>query len=350
MQSVISQAPGAPAGLGGRTCLVRGADDRLHAVESTGVQEIGERLHDTTQLVWLDIDTPSAADIELLRDTVGIHPLAIEDLERREQRPKLDVYPTHSVIVTYEPRRSPAPPDVAAVPVPDDIELAEVHLYIGESFVVSIHWGASPAVGATQARFRANAASIGSGVGTLLYTILDAVVDGYFPVVDAYSDEIDDLADRIVEQPSAQTLREVLALKRRLLELRRILAPQREVANSLLRRDTLGFIEERALPYFQDLFDHLLRVLDSIDLYRDLLAATLDTQVSVTSNSLNVVMRRLTAFTVLLMVPTLIAGVYGMNFTFMPELEWAAGYPFALGLMVATMTAIAVFFWRHKWF
>ena len=348
---------GTPAPAGGRTCLVRGAGNQLVALEPAELDGLGERARDPEQLLWLDIDTPSAADVELLSREIGVHPLAIEDLERRGQRPKLDIYPEHSVVVTYDIRRNGQPPSTEPTApagsgeAPAGIapfDFGEIHVYVGPSFLVSVHWGASPALHTTQARFRANAAAIGSGVGTLLYTILDAVVDGYFPVVDEFSDEIDDLADRIVERSSSRTLREVLAIKRRLLELRRVLAPQREVANALLRRDTASFIEERALPYFQDLYDHLLRVLDSVDLYRDLLAATLDTQVSVTSNNLNVVMRRLTAVTVLLMVPTLIAGVYGMNFENMQQ-PWPTGSMVVVFGTAALIAAMGAFFWLRRW-
>ncbi len=140
----------------------------------------------------------------------------------------------------------------------------------------------------------------------------------------------------------------MLAIKRELLELRRVLGPMRDVANALLRRD-IDLIDDRVEPYFQDLYDHLVRILDQLDLYRDLLASILDARLTVTSNSLNTIMKRLTAITVILMVPTMIAGIYGMNFVHMPELEWPLGYPFALGLMVAAVAAAIVYFRRRDW-
>nr|MBA2263664.1 magnesium and cobalt transport protein CorA [Chloroflexota bacterium] len=145
------------------------------------------------------------------------------------------------------------------------------------------------------------------------------------------------------------SLREVLAVKRRLLELRRILAPMRDVANQLLRRD-VDLVGPSALPYYQDLYDHLVRVLDQLDVYRDLLATVLDARLTVASNSLNAIMKRLTAFTVILMVPTLIAGIYGMNFDRMPELDWPLGYPFALGLMALAVVAAVAWFRSRNWF
>jgi magnesium transporter len=134
-----------------------------------------------------------------------------------------------------------------------------------------------------------------------------------------------------------------------MLELRRIVAPLRDVANALLRRE-IPIIDERALPYLNDLYDHLVRVIDSLDVLRDLVAATLDANLAATNNSLNAVMKRLTAFTVVIMLPTLIAGIYGMNFRNMPELTSPYGYPVALALMAATVIAAVAYFRRHGWF
>ena len=169
-------------------------------------------------------------------------------------------------------------------------------------------------------------------------------------LLDRLSDKIEDLEDRILAGgQDGDTLRLILGLKRELLELRRSLSPQRDVANALLRRD-LPLVDDASAPYFQDLYDHLVRVLDQLDLQRDLLASALEANLSVTSNNLNEVVKRLTAFTVILMVPTLIAGVYGMNFRFMPELSSPLGYPFALGVMAVAMIGAAVFFKRNGWF
>ena len=326
---------------GGVTCLVRSGANGLRTIPPDELAGLGERVRGGDDFAWIDIEAPTAEDIELLRREFGVHPLAIEDLERGNQRPKIDSYADHHFVVAYD--------IVALDDSADRFAFREIHLVVGASFLISVHWAPSPALESTRERFRTNARALGSGVGALLYSILDAVGDAYFPVIDTFSENLDDLLDRIIEHPSAETLYEVVRTRRRLLELRRVLAPQREVANVLLRRD-VDFIEDQAQPYFQDLYDHLIRLLESVDLYRDLLAGALDAQISVTSNSLNAVMRRLTAFTVLLMVPTLIAGVYGMNFARMPELEWAAGYPFALGLMAFAMVALGLFFWKRRWF
>jgi magnesium transporter len=246
------------------------------------------------------------------------------------------------MIVTYE---------VLEPPEPDKhFELGELHLFTGPGYVVSVRWQASPAIAEVDHRFRERPDGVARTPGSLVYAILDAAVDGFFPLLDRLADKIEDLEERILAGGrTSDTLRLVLGLKRKLLELRRNLSPQRDVANALLRRDLL-LVDDASAPYFQDLYDHTIRVLDQLDLQRDLLASALEANLSVTSNNLNAVMKRLTAFTVILMVPTLIAGIYGMNFRFMPELRWPIGYPFALGVMAAAMVGAAIFFRRRDWF
>jgi magnesium transporter len=186
--------------------------------------------------------------------------------------------------------------------------------------------------------------------GEILYALLDAAVVCYFPELDGISDRLDSLEDRVLEgEADREILADILHLKRRLLELRRVLAPMRDVANTLLRRD-LEIVDASSAPYYQDLYDHLVRVLDQVDIYRDLLAAVLDARLTVASNSLNAIMKRLTAFTVVLMVPTLIAGIYGMNFDLMPELRWPFGYPLALAVMAAAVVTSVTYFRRKGWF
>ena len=325
-----------------RTCLARLPDGELRVLEGGQLDEIDQLRSQPDHLVWVDILSPSAEDLALLVREFDLHPLALEDLEKRRQRAKIDTYPGQHVIVTYE-----------VLPRPDDadgFELGEIHLFAGSGYLVSVRWDASPAIADVDRRFRLRTDAVGSTVGGLLYSVLDAVVDGYFPLLDRLSDRIDDLEEQILGAPRGNdALRSVLGLKRKLLELRRVLAPQRDIANALLRRE-LPLVDDAAVPYFQNLYDHLVRVLESLDLYRDLVAAALEANLAVTSNNLNAVMKRLTAFTVVIMIPTLIAGIYGMNFRFMPELSWPLGYLFALGLMAAGMLGAAIYFRRNDWF
>ncbi len=308
-------------------------------------------------VVWLDLRSPDEAALRLLREEFGVHPLAEEDLQKRRQRPKLDTYPDQQVAVVYEATpHDEAHPDAAAdgqaasaaSNLPDD--LGEIHAFIGQTWLVTVHWDASPALAESAKRFEARPDAAGKSAGALLYTILDSVVDGYFPVLDGLSDRIDGLEDRIIAgRQDRETLRMVLRIKRELLELRRVLAPMRDVANAFLRRDNAA-IDDPSLPYYADLYDHLVRILDQLDLLRDLVSAALDANLSVTSNNLNAVMKRLTAVTVILILPTIVASIYGMNFRHMPELDWQLGYPFAIGIMAAVMIAAFVYFRAHDWF
>lgn len=325
--------------------LARLPDGRVRRLEEAELESIDRLLATAGHLVWLDLESPGDPEVRLLAREFGVHPLAIEDLHKRDQRPKVDSYPDQHVVVAYEVIERAADRATGR-----PFELAEIHLFTGPGYVVSVHWAPSPAIDDVRRRFEQRSDAVGTVTGGLLYAILDAVVDGYFPVLDGLSDRIDALEDRIVAgKQGATTLRAVLDLKRELLDLRRVLAPQRDVANTLLRRD-VGLIDDEAVPYYQDLYDHLVRVLDQLDLYRDLVAAALDANLSVTSNTLNAIMKRLTAFTVVLMVPTLIAGVYGMNFRSMPELGWPFGYAAALGAMALSMLAIAAYFRSRDWF
>ncbi|HET7686684.1 MAG TPA: magnesium/cobalt transporter CorA [Candidatus Limnocylindria bacterium] len=323
-------------------CLVRLPNEPPRTLHDEELSRIDVLRATPGALVWLDLRDPGPEQLELLRQEFGMHPLVEEDLRKRHQRAKLDSYADHQVAVVYEalPRADRARAQV----------LGEIHFLVGEGWLVSVHWADSPAVEEARHRLEARPDAAAATAGALLYTLLDSVVDGYFPALDVLSDRIDALEDRIVSgQQGRETLRTVLAVKRELLELRRVLAPMRDVANAFLRRDNRT-VDDASLPYYTDLYDHLVRILDQVDLLRDLVAAALDANLSVTSNNLNAVMKRLTAVTVILILPTIVSGIYGMNFDHMPELGWPLGYPLALGLMAAVMVGAFLYFRAHDWF
>lgn len=316
---------------------------RPDGVERLAPERLGELdtiMAEPGTLACVHVTDPSEALVEQLSREFGLHPLAVEDLRKRHQRPKIDTYTDQYMVVAYEATDG----EKAAA------GLSEVHIFLGAAWVLTVHWTEAPMIEAAHHRLASHPGSVGDDRGELLYLLLDAAVDSYFPELDRLSDRIDALEDRVLEaEADRESLREILAVKRRLLDLRRVLAPMRDVANVLLRRET-PLVDASVVPYFQDLYDHLVRVLDQLDVYRDLLGTVLEARLTVASNSLNAIMKRLTAFTVVLMIPTLIAGIYGMNFTYMPELDWLAGYPFALGLMVLAGGGAIAFFMRRGWF
>ena len=318
--------------------LARHPDGVVERVTLERIDEIDRLIARPGTLVWVSVANPSDELISDLQREFGLHPLAVEDLRKQHQRPKLDSYEGQHVLVAYEA-------------VPGEItRLSELHLFFSPQWMLSVQFGPMPMVDAALSRFADGASGQADSVDTLVYLVLDAAVDSYFPELDRLSDRIDDLEDRVLSGDAGrQGLIELLDLKRRLLELRRVLAPMRDMANGLLRRD-IGIVGDKALPYYQDLYDHLVRVLDQLDLSRDLLATVVDARMTVASNSLGAIMKRLTAFTVILMVPTLIAGIYGMNFEYMPELSWPYGYAFALALMAGAAIVAVTWFRRNGWF
>ena len=301
--------------------------------EPPALESISDCVEDRQKIVWVDIQDPNDEDVELLRCEFGFHELALEDAIRQEQRPKIDLYNGYCFIVFYAVRRGL-----------DD----EIALFVGPNYLVTVHAGPVPEIDITVERWRLNADRLGHGIAVVVYSLLDAIVDGYFPVIDDITEEVEDIEVATFESGKEIHQREVFALKRELLNFRRVIAPEREVLNTLIRRDD-PIMGEQTLPYFQDIYDHLIRIMDAVDLVRDQLTSLLDAQLSVVSNRLNTVMKRMTALSTILMTVNLIAANYGMNFTVMPELGWPLGYAWALGLMVASGVGLALLFKQIDW-
>jgi magnesium transporter len=293
---------------------------------------ISDLIRDGRHVLWLDIKDPTAADIELLRREFGFHELALEDVVRRGQRAKIEHYGDYCFIVFYAIRPG---------------RYDEISLFVGRNYLVTIHLGDVPEIVETTTRWQQNADRLDHGVAVPVYSLLDAMIDGYFPVIDDIAERVEEIESAIFT-PARAPLADLFALKRELLNLRRVLAPEREVLNVLLRRDEPIF-GEQALAYFQDLYDHVIRVVDSVDLYRDQLSGLLDAQLAVVSNRLNFTMKRMTALATILMSVNLIASIYGMNFAHMPELQWEYGYFGALGAMLMLGLLLSFVFRRIDW-
>jgi magnesium transporter len=319
---------------------------RLHAEgeildHDLPLDRISDALAAKHSLVWADVVAPTNEDLSLLEEEFGFHALALEDASLVHERPKVDEYDRFLLIIFYAISGS----EGAAA-----IELEQISIFAGANFVVTMHGRDLPMLDLIGHRWQANHARIGiHGAGLLVYSILDALVDGYLPVIDQVSDRIDAIEDSIFGRFESAAQQEIFQLKRDLLQMRRVLTPERDVLNLLMRRDTPVYSDETA-RYFQDIYDHLLRVLDSVDTFRDLLSSALDSYVSILSNRTNQVMKTLTASSIILMTMTLVAGIYGMNFEHMPELNWRVGYPLALAAMAAIGLSLGAVFKRKGWF
>jgi magnesium transporter len=302
---------------------------------------------DKHELLWVDVVDPQDADLSWLERTFGFHPLALEDVDRRHQRPKLDEYPGYYFGVLYAARNESGARRVAT---------SELQFFWGERYLVTIHVEPFPEIDDLASRVRAGAlAPIVQAdnrplqIPDLVYRLIDALVDGYFPAVDAFAEWVEDIEEQMFSgQRAPDTLQEIFGLKKDLFQLRRVIAPSREVVNVLLRRDH-PFFGDEFYPFFQDVYDHTVRVLDSLDIYRDLIGSALDTHLSIVSNDISQTVRKMTAVTAILMVNALIAGIYGMNFEYMPELSWRFGYAWALGLMAVATLALWLILRRIRW-
>jgi magnesium transporter len=318
-----------------------------------------------SNLLWLDVDTSVSRDLTLLQREFGFHTLTLEDALRTHQRPKVESYDGYTFLVFYkatlrkrasrtlrsQARRRARLREEHARPrdsAPDLIELHQVAFFIGRNYLVTVHHGALSELEEVSKRWHENFAKINRSVGSLVYSLLDAIVDDYFPVIDKVADLVEDVEQSVFEDFDEGALEQIFTLKKALLHMRRVVGPERDVLNVLVRRDTPIF-GEASLLYFQDVYDHVVRVADSLDIYRDLLSSALDAYLSMASNRLNEVMKTLTSWTIPLMAGSLIAGIYGMNFDHMPELHWRLGYLWALGLIFASVFVIAGYFRHRRW-
>ena len=300
---------------------------------------ISDLIQQKDQIVWVDLQHPRPEDLALLSEEFGFHPLAIEDATHFHERPKIDAYDRYYFLVFYalqydvEQRR---------------VSSQQVSLFIGSNYLVCIHQEPIAAIDETIRRWQRYEHDFGEDVSELLYHLLDTIVDEYFPVLDELIERVEEVEAQIFDHFRFESLQEIFTLKRELLLMRKIVASERDVLNVLIRREAPIYPREMT-AYFQDVYDHLIRITDSIDTYRDLLSSALDAFLSIQSNQLNEVVKTLTIASIILMSAALVAGIYGMNFDVMPELRWPWGYPFALGLMAAISLILIAIFKRRGW-
>ena len=287
---------------------------------------------------WLDMVTPTQEEQDaFLRDTFGFHPLALEDASHFGQRPKFDTYDDFVLLVVFGVNHAG--------------RLVEVHCFYTEKFLVTIHQDHCPSIGSLAEKL-----GLHTGANTdhvmVLYRVIDALVDGYFPLLSDMDDRIDELEDEILVRPTEQQLATLFDLKRQLIALRKTVTPQRDMfARLLTDPDVLAGMNLDAERYFRDLYDHLIRISDLVDSYRDLLSGALDTHLSTVSNRLNVVMKQLTIIATIFLPATFLTGFFGQNFGWMVNHLTSFGVFMGLGVafQVALAIGLLVLFRRRGW-
>ena len=298
------------------------------------------------QWVWVDLRDPDSAAIEEIRTEFRLHRLAIEDALRPHQRPKLDTF-EETVFVVLKPARYDDETD--------EVTTQELHVFVGSGFIITIRHGTLEEVDAARARLQVQnwSGNGDSGPAAALYALCDTVIDGYPPIVDAIEIDIDEIEAAVFseERHRANQAARIFDLKRQVLELARNVAPFGDALYRLARGDVAlaGGEHETLAPYFRDVEDHLYRVVGRIESCRELLSAALEANLAQISVRQNDDMRTISAWAAVIAVPTMLAGIWGMNFEHMPELGHRLGYPFALGTIFGTSGLIWLRLKRAGW-
>ena len=316
--------------------------DEAHFQEKTAAT-IGEflPLPETEGITWINLDSlHDVGMIEELGKNLGLHPLLLEDILNTEQRPKMEDHGDYLFIVVKM---------LSYNGTKNEISVEQVSVILGPRIVISLQEKEGDVFDLIRERIKNNKGRIRKmGADYLAYSLLDAIVDHYFIILEKMGEQIEVLEEELVNNPTTETLKGIHALKRELIILRKAVWPLREVVTGLERGDS-SLIHESTCIYLRDIYDHVIQIIDTIETFREMVSGMLDIYLSSVSNRLNEVMKVLTIITTTFIPLSFIAGIYGMNFKFMPELEWQWGYPFVLALMGTLCLLMVTYFRRKKW-
>lgn len=285
---------------------------------------------------WVDITGPTIEDTRLMREQFKFHPLAIEDSTNQQQRPKVEEYPNHLFMILNP-----------VAYLDGDVTFRELDVFLGKNFIVTVHPEAEPLLKEVIARVERRMPGVAQTADHLLYFLVDTVVDTYFPVMDAIGEEIDDISETLLEKPRQEVVQRIFKLKREMTEMWRVVGLQRDMFGVLTRSDNhRAFTQEPLRLYMRDVYDHVLRIGDTVNTFRDTLSSMVDLYLSSASNRLNVVVQRLTVITIGTGALAVITGFYGMNF----EQTWPPftapwGVPFVLALMAVALALVLFILW-----
>jgi magnesium transporter len=291
-------------------------------------------------VIWADITGPTDDDARIMREIFHFHPLAIEDTRNARQRPKVEEYADYLFLILN-------PINVRQ----DEALFCELDAFIGSNYVVTVHAANEPVIAEVQRRLSRGIASLPVSPAYLMYLLIDVVVDGYFPVLDTMEEDIEELGDQILTNPSQDMLNHLFDLKKSLVDMWRVVWPQREIMNNLRDHNLVLVSQKQLAPYLRDISDHLMWIADMISTFRDTLTSIMDLYMSAVSNRLNIVVNRLTIFTVIIGIMTVFSGFYGMNFEHTwPPFSSSLGIPFTVLLAGAVIAGLLYIFRRFKWY
>ena len=313
--------------------------DGRRETEDVPLHDAFEACRADDAVVWIGLHEPTREEFGAVVAEFGLHELAVEDAIKGAQRPKLEVYDNTLFLVVKTARYIE----------PDDIEFGELFLFIGDGFVVSVRHGeASPLTGVRR-RLEDKPEFLRCGQSAILHAILDRVVDDYMPVLQSLDEDITEVEGLAFgESNMREATPRIYKLKRETIEFHRALSPLVEPVGKLAD-GRFPLVHDDVRAYFRDIYDHVLREIQRVDQFRELLTSILEANLTQVSVRQNEEMRRISAVAALIAVPTMVAGIYGMNFQHMPELDWKLGYPFAIFLMVSIVIGLYAYFKRIDW-
>jgi magnesium transporter len=308
--------------------------------ENFAVGEISDHLAEPDAFVWLDYCAPTAEELATIAQELQLHPLAVEDVVSEHQRPKLDRYDTHLFVNAYTLRL-----DTAS----GELHTSEIGMFITANALVTVRKDEGVDIDGIVERWDESRELAKHGVSFLLWGVLDFIVDGHFEAVQSLDTEIEALEDLLFdEQPrESEVQRRSFELRKSLVLLRRLVQPMREVVNSLMRRD-LHVLDQAMVPYYQDVYDHVLRATDWTESLRDLVTTILETNIAIQGNRMNLVMKKVTSWAAIIAVPTAITGFYGQNVPY-PGFAAHWGFWFSSALIVVVSGGLYLAFRSRDW-
>ena len=310
------------------------------SVDHKDVKDVKDVLKNDDNLVWVEVENPTKEELSFLKEAFNLHPLTVEDCVNTNARPKIDQFPSYLFLILHAAGYNKETLKVKTL---------EVNMCVGKNFLLTVHMDSIPSLKTAWERAERNTSIMSGGSDNLLYQVVDALVDNYFPVVDMIDTRIDKIEAEVFSDPSENTLEHIFSLKNDVLFLRRMISPQRETIN-MLAKGGHSFIAQATGIYFRDIGDNLMFILDTIETYRDTLSGAVDAYLSNITNKTNEIMKTLAVIATLMMPLTLITGIYGMNFKHMPEIGWRYGYAGVCVLMAIVALGMILYFKKNKWF
>lgn len=309
-------------------------------VSNVALDDIGQTLQTTNQFIWIGLHEPDEVTLKKIQQQFNLHELAIEDARNAHQRPKIEMYGDTLFAVLRTAQINSAS---------KHIDFGETHFFVGANFLLTIRHGSTISYAEVRTRCESTPHLLKKGQGFAMYAVMDSIVDQYFPVVEKMEEELQNIEEKVFKgKPSRQTTEDIYQLKRELLDVKRAVSPLVDIANRLMRFD-ITLISEETQPYFRDIYDHAIRINEMVDHTRELLNTALEANFSLISISQSDVSKKFAGWAAIIAVPTMVAGYYGMNFKFMPELEWHYGYPIVVASTIVLCIIIYFLFRRSGW-